>query len=160
MTSSLPLHSSPPLPSPHCLYVRLLPLAYLAVCAGDKDGEVEDRYFLVEVAESSVPKAEEGGRPPVPRIFHSVVTMAELDNCQLVHDSLRSVAGDVMYISCNLCRYHVISHLLVKRSPAVLKRKVGSQVCLCLCELCRPSSTTASMWRPQPPQHKKSVCCW
>lgn len=71
-------------------------MAYLAVCAGERDGEVEDRYFLVEVAEASVAKEGGDSRPPVPRIFHSVVTMTELDNCQLVHDSLRSVAGDVM----------------------------------------------------------------
>jgi hypothetical protein len=65
---------------------------------------VEDRYYLVQLAESNIAQAAGGEEAVVPRIFHSVVTVAELDNAKLVEDSLRCIS--------------------VRKSPAVLKRKL------------------------------------
>ena len=54
---------------------------------------VEDRYYLVQLAESNIAQAAGGEEAVVPRIFHSVVTVAELDNAKLVEDSLRCISG-------------------------------------------------------------------
>ncbi|CAI8009476.1 Mediator of RNA polymerase II transcription subunit 14 [Geodia barretti] len=106
VSPSLPFPSPLPLPSPHLLFVQLLPLAYLVVCAVESSGVVAPRYYLLEVVETNGggQGVDEGRMPPVPRIFYSPVTLAELDDAQLVEDSLRAVT--------------------VRSSPAVVKRKL------------------------------------
>ena len=56
---------------------------------------VAPRYYLLEVVETNGggQGVDEGRMPPVPRIFYSPVTLAELDDAQLVEDSLRAVTG-------------------------------------------------------------------
>ena len=95
VSPSLPFPSPLPLPSPHLLFVQLLPLAYLVVCAVESSGVVAPRYYLLEVVETNGggQGVDEGRMPPVPRIFYSPVTLAELDDAQLVEDSLRAVTG-------------------------------------------------------------------
>ena len=93
VSPSLPFPSPLHLPSPHSFFVQLLPMAHLAVCASEVGGVVEDRYFLVEVAELCVPEGGQGNEAPVPRIFRNAVTMVELDSWKLVLDSLHSVGG-------------------------------------------------------------------
>ena len=118
MSFSLPLPVPLPLTSPHVLYVQLLPLQYLAVCAMETRGKVYAQYYIVEVSlnkgqdgrEEEIGDSEEDSN--IPKIFHNVVSLTELNDVQLVQDSLRSIAGNhSLSISLSLIT-HTHTHTL------------------------------------------------